>query len=375
MKIQIERTPLLKALTHVHSIVERRAVIPILANVLLKSVKKSGSQQLELMTTDHDITIQETLDAAIDQEGAITVNAHTFFDIVRKLPSKNSVIIETIDANQIRVVSGPCRFQIPTLPAEDFRPLVVGDLPYTFSVDVEKLKDLLMRTRFAMSNEEARYYLNGVYLHIMKEESSCYLRAVATDGHRLALAQIEAPESAQEMPGVVIPKKTILELSRLLEDAQDEVVVSLSLTQISFEIGGSYICSRLIDGTFPDYESVIPQNSDLHVRVERETFADAVDRVSIFSFDKSRGVKMLVESGKMSISAAHQEQGEALEELEIQYKGRRLVTGFNARYLIDIAQQLQSEVITLSMLNETSPVLIKGEQDKNILYVLMPMRV
>lgn len=371
MKLTIERAALLKALNHVQSVVERRNTIPILSNVLLEA----ADGRLSLTATDMDIAVVEKVEATVDVSGAITAPAHTLYDIVRKLPDGSQVSLDASgDANQIVLQAGRSRFTLQTLPTDEFPVMGAGDLPHQFVLTNSEAKMLIDRTRFAISTEETRYYLNGIYVHVTGEGSPS-LRGVATDGHRLAKVEFEAPEGASGMPGVIIPRKTVQELRKLIEETDSEINVSLSDTKIRFAFGSAILTSKLIDGTFPDYERVIPSGNDKNMQVDTRSFAEAVDRVSTIATEKMRAVKMAVNDGTVTLSASSQEQGTAVEEIAVDYNSEPIEIGFNSRYLLDIASQIESGSATFSMADPASPTVVRDSEDDSALYVLMPMRV
>ncbi len=372
MKLTIERATFLKALAHVQSVVERRNTIPILANVLLDG--KDGT--LTLTATDMDIAINETVPADVAQAGATTAPAHTFYDIVRKLPEGAQVEIETdASAAQLVIRAGRSKFNLATLPVEDFPTMSGGDLPHAFSLEAEDLRTLIDRTRFAVSTEETRYYLNGIYLHAAEDGGAAVLRAVATDGHRLARVQLPMPEGGGEMPGVIVPRKAIGELRKLIEETGDPIEIALSETRIRMTFDDAVLTSKLIDGTFPDYERVIPADNDKILSVDRGAFAQAVDRVSTISSEKSRAIKLAVGSGMLTLSATSAENGSATEELEVAYEETDIEIGFNSRYLLDITSQIDSEGAEFVLADASSPTIVRDADDASALYVLMPMRV
>jgi len=371
MKVVIEKSILLKAMAHAQGVVEKKAVSPILSNVLLKA----ADHALTITATDLDVSVVESLKAKVEDEGVTTVSAHTFYEVVRKLPDGPIELSETTDTNQLSIKSGKSKFYLPVLPAKDFSTLKTANLPHSFSLKAAELKYLINSTSFAMSLEETRYTLNGIYLHTKSVDTGSVLRAVSTDGHRLALADMEEPKGAAGMPDVIIPRKTIVELSKLLEDATDEVEVSLSLTQITFSMNGIVLASRLIDGTFPDYEKVIPTDNDSVLTVDSKKFSAAVDRVATISDEKTRGVKLTVEPQKIIVSASSVDQGNATEEVEAIYTGKRLLVAFNVRYLLNIAQQLENDNLVFHLADESAPAIIKGGAGDGTLYVLMPMRL
>ena len=259
MKLVIERGELLRALGHVASVVEQRTTIPILSNVLLKA----SGQVLQLKATDLEREVQDQAPADVSQSGAVTVPAHVLHDIVRKLADGAEVEIKRdAEKERLTLTSGHSRFSLQTLAPEDFPDLSAGEFSHKFEIDAKDLKRLIDKTRFAISTEETRYYLNGIYFHTATGAAGPVLRAVATDGHRLAQIDLEMPKGAEGMPGVIIPRKTVHELHRLIEDGGAEVRVGVSAAKVRFEIGPIVMTSKLIDGTFPDYGRVIPQNND-----------------------------------------------------------------------------------------------------------------
>lgn len=372
MKLTIERADLLKSLAHVQSVVERRNTIPILSNVLLQA--QDG--KLAFTATDMDLTIVDDAQATVDDPGATTVPAHTFYDIVRKLPDGAEVVLDgSGDSARMSLRAGRSTFSLSSLPKEDFPDPGSDDLPQRFALAAADLKSLIDRTRFAISTEETRYYLNGIYLHAAESGDLQVLRAVATDGHRLARYETPLPAAASGMPGVIVPRKTVNELRKLIEESDGDVEIALSETRIQFSFGSSVLTSKLIDGTFPDYERVIPADNDKVLEINCRDFAEAVDRVSTISTEKSRAVKMLVDGEALTLSASSPESGSAEEAVEIGYAGPALEIGFNSRYLLDVAQQIGGEKVEIFLKDAASPTLMREAANPNALYVLMPMRV
>ncbi len=375
MKITLERSALLKSLNHVQSVVERRNTIPILSNVLLDATKGS----LSLTATDLDIEIVESLAADVARPGATTASAHMLYDIVRKLPDGAQVQIELMgESGRITLSAGRSRFQLGALPREDFPAMTAGSLPHAFAVPASDLKRLIDKTRFAISNEETRYYLNGIYLHAAKGKDAVTLRAVATDGHRLARFDLPAPAGSEAMPGVIVPRKTVAEVRKLIDDADGEVEIAVSDTKIRFAFGDAVVTSKLIDGTFPDYQRVIPTGNDKPLFVDRAAFQEAVDRVSTVASDRTRAVKMTIEDGKVTLNVVNPEQGSASEELVADFSGDGFDIGFNARYLMDITAALNGDQAQFLFADAGSPTIVPdaGEKaDPATLYVIMPMRV
>ncbi len=374
MQLVIERGELLKSLGHVTSVVERRTTIPILSNVLLQS----SAGTLRFNATDLEREVVEQIGADVQQDGAITVPAHLLHDIVRKLPDGAQVqIVRDAEKERVTLSSGQSRFALQSLPAEDFPDLAAGDMSHEFSMAAHDLKRMIEKTRFAISTEETRYYLNGIYFHAPDggEGGRPTLRAVATDGHRLAHIELDQPAGAAGMPGVIIPRKTVHELHRLLEDGGGEVRIGISTSKVRFEIDDITLTSKLIDGTFPDYARVIPKGNDKELRVSNVEFMAAVDRVSTIASERGRAVKLSIAPDKLTLSVNNPEGGSATEEIDVNYGAEPLEIGFNARYLLDIAGQLESDQAIFRLADPGSPTMVQDSDDDSALYVLMPMRV
>jgi DNA polymerase-3 subunit beta len=372
MKITIERAALMRALGHVQSVVERRNTIPILSNVLMKA--ENG--RLSLSATDMDLEVVEVVPAQITGEGQITAPAHTLYDIVRKLRDGAQVELDVGGDHGTMVLrSGRSTFTLACLPAEDYPIMGGAPLSHEFLLSADDLKSLIDRTRFAISTEETRYYLNGIYLHATRSGDVQVLRAVATDGHRLARVEVPLPEGADGMPGIIVPRKTVQELRKLLEEVGQAVRIELSDTKIRFDLGEGVLTSKLIDGTFPEYDRVIPAGNDKILEVDCKLFAEAVDRVSTISTEKSRAVKLAVEHGTLTLSATSPENGTATEEIEVGYAATPLEIGFNSRYLLDITQQIEGDGLQFVLADSGSPTIVRDSGDHSALYVLMPMRV
>jgi len=372
MKITVERSELLKSLGHVHRVVERRNTIPILANVLVRADRS----KLSLKATDLDVEVTDTIAAEVGPGGSTTVPAHMFFDIVRKLPEGAQIVLESSgDRAALAIRAGRSRFTLQTLPESDFPDLAPGEMTHKFTLKAADLKRLIDKTQFAISTEETRYYLNGIYLHAAGSAKAQTLRAVATDGHRLAQMEIELPKGAAGMPGIIRPRKTVSEVQRLMEDNEAEVAIELSSGKIRFTIGETILTSKLIDGTFPDYARVIPVGNDKELVVDKKEFEAAVDRVSTVSSERGRAVKLSISGGKLLLSVTNPDSGSANEELEVEYEADPIDIGFNSRYLLDIAAQIESEGAVLKLADPGSPTLIQDKDPHGALYVLMPMRV
>lgn len=371
MKLSIDRAALLRSLNHVQSVVERRNTIPILSNVLMRA----GDGVLTLTTTDMDLEINESVAAKIGKAGATTAPAHTLHDIVRKLPDGSDVELTlNNEGTQMVLKAGRSQFKLSCLPTADFPALGTGELPANFAIPAADLRALIDRTKFAMSTEETRYYLNGIYVHAAENEGVQVLRAVATDGHRLARFEMPLPAGAEEMPGVIIPRKAIGELRKLADEAADAIQISLSETKVRFSFDHIVLTSKLIDGTFPDYQRVIPQGNNKIVELDPKAFTGAIDRVATISDGKSRAIKITLQGKQMTVSASSPEAGSATEQMEIN-GDTELEIGFNAKYLTDITSQIEGDGCRLSLNDAASPTIIQDNSDPSSLYVLMPLRV
>ncbi|GHF12861.1 DNA polymerase III subunit beta [Kordiimonas sediminis] len=371
MKVTIERNSLLKSLAHVQSVVERRNTIPILSNVMFEA----EGNEVALTATDLDIAIVDRTGANVVDAGSTTIPAHTLFDIVRKLPDGSEVDLTLEDGERLTVKAGRSRFTLACLDREEFPVMNEGDLPHRFAIAAEELKRLIDKARFAISTEETRYYLNGIYLHVADTEDGPRLRAVATDGHRLAQVEQEVPEGASGIPGIIIPRKTVAEVRKLIDEFEGAVEIALSDTKIRFSFNGAVITSKLIDGTFPDYSRVIPKGNDKELQMDCRLMAEAVDRVSTISSDKTRSVKFSLADDLLTLSVNSPDSGTATEELSAAYTADPMDIGFNSRYLLDILAQVEGETVILQLADASAPTVLSDTIDEAALYVLMPMRV
>ncbi len=372
MNFKIERTHLFSALSHIQNAVEKKNTIPILSNILISC----ENANLYLTATDLDLSMVEVVSAEIISDGATTTPAHLLYEIVRKLPEGAQIEFSTDkEKSQINIKSGRSKFSLPCLSKEEF-PVVSNDtLPHNFSIYSKVLKKLLDKTRFAISTEETRYYLNGVYFHKPDNISPSMLRSVATDGHRLAYTESSMPEEVSNFPSIIVPRKAVGELRRLLDNTDDDINVSLSESQIRFNVDSTTITTKLIDGTFPDYQRVIPEQNNKLMKVNRSDFVAAVDRVSTISTEKSRAIKLSIEPNMMKISASSADAASAYEELSIEYESELIEIGFNSKYLLDITHHIEGEIINFSLSDSVSPAIISDDTDSESLFVLMPMRV
>ena len=356
MKLAIDRMNLLRPLSHINSVVERRNTIPILSNVVLQA----ASEKLSLTATDMDMDIITTTPCSISSEGATTIPAHLLFEIVKKLPEGAEVQFHVADGHA-HISAGRSSFNLPTLPIEDFPAINSSDMPVSFSITTPDLRNLIDTTKFAVSMEETRYYLNGIYLHF---SDTTNLTAVATDGHRLALSQMKPPSGSESMPAIIIPRKAVSELRKLLDDEPQEVEVKLSETRAEFSVGDVRLTTKLIDGTFPEYKRVIPKGNDKIISVSVNLLSAAVDRVSTIASDKSRAIKLNIENNQMVLSATNPDASSATEILEISYDGDSIDIGFNAKYLMDILTQIKGETIAIELIDSGSPSLLRDPEDE-----------
>lgn len=371
MQFVIERANLLKSLGHVQSVVEKRGTIAVLSNI---KIDAKGSE-VSLTATDMDIAVVEKVPAEVSKPGSTTVPAHTLYDIVRKLPEGVQIeLTNSDDGSKISIRAGQSRFSLACLPIEDFPVMAEGEFTHNFTLKSAECLALIEKPSFAISNEETRYYLNGIYMHVAGNGDEKVLRAVATDGHRLARVEVAVPAGADGMPGVIVPRKTIQELRKLLENGEGDVEVSLSETKIRFVYGDAVLVSKLIDGNFPDYERVIPAANEKLMEVDCKIFKDAVDRVSVISSEKSRAIKLQLESGKLTLSAGSGDQV-ASEEIDINYSSNVIDIGFNSRYLLEMMSQIDGDTAQFLLNDGNSPALVRDTADVGSLYVIMPMRV
>lgn len=371
MKFKVEKSIIAKSLAHVQSVVERRTTIPVLANVKLEA----ADDRLRLTATDTEISITETIAATISEPANITLPAQMLYEIIRKMPDGAEVEFSSTANDQVEVKSGRSKFKLQSLPVDQFPVMEQGKLPHNFVLSSRELSTLIDKVRFAISTEETRYYLNGIYLHTAEDESGKLLRSAATDGHRLARATLPLPTGAEELPGIIVPKKTVGELKKLLGEFNGDVAISASENKIRFELGDAIIVSKLIDGKFPDYERVIPHANDRILEINSSAFAQAIDRVSTVSFEKARAIKLLVRENGIVVEADSADGNTAHEELEASYASEPVETGYNFRYLLDMLGQIESETVQIMLSDAASPALVRDPADVSVLYVIMPMRV
>lgn len=371
MKFTIEHSALSNSLAHVQNVVERRNTNPLLSNVKITA----GADGITLNATDNELEISEKVPARVEEEGMITAPAHKLYEIVRKLPAGSEIEIAlNAENNQLKIMSGRSRFSLATIPGEDFPTIADGDMSHTFKLKSKDLADLIGRTSFAAAMDETRFYLNGIYLHETVAQETHVLRAVATDGHRLACAETALPDGAAGMPGVIVPRKAIAELAKLLPADDTEIEIALSTYKIRLVIGDLVLTCLLIEGTYPDYERVIPVDNGKILEVDAAALTTVVDRVSSLS-EKTRGVRLTIANDTVKVSAANSEEGSAEDELEAKYDAEPLDIGFNYVYLEDVLKQIKGGLVRIALSDSSSPTVLTDLSDPAVLFVLMPLRV
>jgi DNA polymerase-3 subunit beta len=365
--LKAARDEILAPLSAVSGIIERRHTLPILSNVLIDR----AAEGLAFLATDIEIqiTARSRLPAAAEAR-PVTVGARKLLDILRALPESSEVTLSQQD-KKLLVRAGKSRFSLQTLPAEDFPRLArpAGEAA-RFTLPQKAMRRLLSLVQYAMAQQDIRYYLNGLLMVV--EEGS--LKLVATDGHRLALAALKLGADLPRHEAIV-PRKTVLELSKLLADTDDEVRVELSATQAAFSFGAVELVSKLVDGKFPDYTRVIPQSHKNRLQVAREPLKQALSRAAILSNEKFRGVRWVLASGSLKIVSSNAEQEEAQEELEVQYAGDALDIGFNVNYLLDVLNNVPGTEVECAFGDAASSALVTYASEKDFKYVVMPMRI
>jgi DNA polymerase III subunit beta len=371
MKFEMEAASLVDALKRVKGVVEKRNTIPILSNVAMRVTKEKG---LSLTATDLDIEISLTVPATVEEAGSLTASADLLLGLTAKLPKKSTVALSCEGRDKdLQITCGRTRATLHTLPIEDFPSYTVDKPTHTFTLSPEDVQELFGVPEFAISKEATRYYLNGVYFHIPQGKKN-KLRGVATDGHRLAYADRELPEGAADMPGLIVPRKTVTELLRLMDGAQS-VALSMSATKITFDFGAYKMVSKVIDGTFPDYNRVIPTSNDKIMVADVDAMREAVGRAAIIQGERGKAVKLELDQGRIILSSTNPDSGSASEEMEVDYASDPLAIGFNSAYMAEILSQIEGDEVRIAFADPGSPTLIRPKGIDNQLFVLMPMRV
>jgi DNA polymerase-3 subunit beta len=372
MQFEVSKSSLSKILSNVNGAVERKNTIPILLNVKIEAI----AGKLDFTTTDMDIVITSTLsDVTIKDEGATTIPAQLLFDIVKKIPDGVTINVKLQEEGTIAIITyGKSKFSLPCLDPVEFPILSEGEMTEEFSIQAKELTRIIDKTRFAISSDETRYYLNGLFMHVTKNDNDKFeLRCVATDGHRLALSSYSNDVLTKEIPGIIIPKKTVNEIRRIIED-EESIKISLSKSKIKVQCSNCTIISKLIDGQFPEYDKVVPKNNTKIVNIDKKVIFDAVDRVATIANDKHRTIKLVLEADKILLQVSSSDGGFADEEVAIDFKGEKIEAGFNSRYLLEIINQVNSDKLNLKFNDSFSPV-IADSDNLGGLYVIMPVRI
>lgn len=366
MKFSIEREELVDALQLVAGAVEKRQTLPVLSNVLLEV----SSNNLRLTGTDLEVELAVNLDLQqVEEEGEITIPARKFLDIVKSLPTNKHIKL-TLNDGRVVIQSGRSRFTLSTLPATDFPHVDEGVGTMSFSIPCSVLSDMIDRTHFAMAQQDVRYYLNGMYFEIENQQ----LKTVATDGHRLAMTEYDDLPVDIEA-SVIIPRKGMLELGRLVSGRSDDVNITLGTNHLKAEVDNTRFTSKLVDGKFPDYERVVPRNSDKSIIVNRERFKEGLQRAAILSNEKFKGVRLVVDNEGITLFSNNPEQEEAEVHINADVTGESLEIGFNVQYLQDVVNSCRVEKIELQLGDVNSSCLIQEVEGSKALYVIMPMRL
>jgi len=372
MKFIVPKSSIFKTLSHLQSIVSKKNTLPILSNILIEA--KEGI--LTLSATDMDISIKETISCNIIETGSTTLNAQMIFDIIKKLPDTSEIEFISNDGKILTIRSNVSKFSLSCLPKDEF-PLIEINASNSKKITVKSqtILNLINKTKFAISNEETRYFLNGLYFNISSTKNVSNLTFVGTDGHRLATSSSLLNIPFDEIPGVIIPKKTIIELSKLLSENYDNIDIDISSNKIIFYIDKLILISKLIDGNFPDYTRVIPKNNNNYLMINRENLLSAVDRVSTIANEKSPSIKFKLLENLINLSSINNENSTATEDIQAKYNGKQIEIGFNSRYVMDILDNLEGKEIKISFNDNSDPIIIHEKIDSENIYVLMPMRV
>ena len=378
MHISVEKAPFLKVLGHGQSVVEKKTTVPIISTVLLHAV----DGQLSVTATDMDMALIERIPVEVKVAGSVCVSASLLHDIVKKLNDKKVIdLTVSDDGSRLFIVSGRSRFDMGCLPVEDFPQLVQSEITHRFTLPAPVFRHLIDSTRFCMAVEETRYYLNGIHFHAHEEGGVQYLRAVATDMHRLACVECEAPEGVKDMPQVIIARKTVQEIRKLLDDAEAPIQIGLSSTRVEFNVQGAgydaVLTARLVEGTFPEYQAAILVENDKSLIVLTKSFAESIDRVgTVVTNDKLRAIRLSACDNQATLSAVSQDYGSAIEEMDVDFAYTDKVdVCFNVRYMMEVAQQINTEEMELLLLDSDSSLVIKPVGNPHMVFILMPMEV
>ena len=367
MELVVRKNELLRELALFQGIVERKNTIPILANVLFEA----KGDEVRMLATDLEVALRSRCQASVAKGGSLTLPAKKLYEIIKALPETDVRI--AADKNGVKVAADRFDSHMQTLPREDFPTLPDASGKGRATLPRNPLKEMVAKTQFAITGEDTRYFLNGAKFVLTPNS----LTLVATDGHRLALVEVKHDVGITQDIGVILPKKTLLELGKLLVDGEGDVLFESGENHLFFEVGGRMLISRMIDGQFPAYERVIPKGNDKQIEFERERLTNAVKRVALLSNERSRAVKFEINAGKVEVTSSSSEFGEAREELQVDYAGPSLTISFNAQYVLDFLNVVETDVVALSLKDEVSQAVMKpiGAQGYDYTYVIMPMRI
>ncbi len=371
MKFKISRSSFFKTLSHLQGIVDKKNSLPILSNILIEA----KTNELILSSTDMDISIIEKVDCSVLEQGSTTINSQILYDIVRKIEENSIIEIISNNGKLLTLRADGSRFSLACLPKEDFPMIDQDNSGANITLNSKILFKLIDKTKFAISNEETRYFLNGLYFSISKIQNKNTVTLVGTDGHRLAKFSHDIEENIDQISGVIIPKKTIYELSKLLSEIDKDVFISISSNKIVFNIGEIIFISKLIDGSFPDYKRVIPKDNINILKIKREILLSAVDRVSTIANEKSPVIKFKLLKNILNLNTINNESSTASEDLKINYEGDEIEIGFNSKYIMDIVNNLEDDEVIIKLKDNASPILALENSNAHLVYVLMPMRV
>jgi DNA polymerase-3 subunit beta len=371
MKLKIKKDEILKGLQRIQGVVDKKNTMPILSNMLLVADGKG----IEIIATDLEIGLRGRYAADVEKPGAVTVSAKKMFEIVRELPEED-IQIRVEEGNWVKIVSGHSQFKLVGLPKEEYPSMPDVAEEGMITMDGVTLRDMIKKTLYAAGENDARYVLNGLYVHLSPAKGGLNIRMVGTDGHRLSMID-RIVEAKHKEESVIVPKKAMIELRRLLEEdsSQEGFQIGFSKNHALFKRDGLVMVSKLIDGNYPNYQQVLPTQNTKKVAVSKDIFTHAVKRVSILSKEKTNAVKLQLEKNKLLLSTNNPEVGEANEELSIDYTGESISIGFNSRYLMDVLTAMDRDTITLELNDSLSPCLVKEEGNDAYKCVVMPMRV
>lgn len=367
MHFFVDKKSFYESLNHFQSIVEKRNTIPILANIKISA----KDNNVEITATDLSIQLSEKINAKISEDGELTLPSQILFDIIKKIPDRNSIEIKSNkDTGKVFILFGKSKFSLSSLPANDFPEIDSENLAIKMMLSSDDLKYLLDECKFSMGSDESRQYLNGIYFH--KEDKKVI--TVATDGHRLSKCEIYIDESIPDFDGIIIPKKTVNEISKLLEDKEDSINIELSKTKIKFDFGNLNLISKLVNSNFPDYVSVIPKANNLEMQCDSNCFYETIDRVSTISNEKFRTVKLEISENTCTVSSFGEENSIGTEQISVRYEGTKININFNARYIMDVLSILKNQDLSISFAEDTAPTIIRSKSKPNSLYLIMQMR-